>query len=101
MIALENQALSERIAGSFRDPSGYVFRRQGRVLRAIDENCLRTLRALEESGLLRELTASRAVIGTRFVADEELLRALRGEHAGFVHFLEHDPIETITYPSEW
>ena len=41
------------------------------------------------------------MIGTRFVEDEPTLEVLRGEHAGYEHFLEHDPIATIVHPSEW
>jgi SAM-dependent methyltransferase len=101
MITLETQSLSERVPGSFRDPSGYVFRRQGRVFRAIDGKYHQVVSALEESGLLRELTTPRSVIGTSLVKDEQTLQVLRAEHPGFEHFLEHEPIATIIHPSEW
>jgi SAM-dependent methyltransferase len=90
-----------RIAGSFRDPSGYVFLHRGRVFRAVDAECRDTLQHLGQSGLLPRLMHSGAVVDTHFVEDAGLLAELwdaQGPHAAF---LEHDRLAHITYPYEW
>lgn len=97
MPALVTEAQSARVAGSFRDPSGYVFTRQGRVYRAIDAGCHQLLRGLADAGVLPRLLADGLLVGTRFVEDAELA----AEHPGFEHFLEHDRIAPLTYPYEW
>src|SRR5262245_21274251 len=101
MIVNKAQPSSERLAGSFRDPSGYVFCRQGRIGRAIDEGDYQTLRALDAGGLLGRLIERRLIVGTRFVEDRDEVAALAAEHPGFARFLEHDRIAPITYPYEW
>lgn len=90
-----------RVAGSYRDPSGYVFSRNGHIFRAIDANCHEVLRGLAAEGLLAELVEHRQVVGTRFVDDPALRAALSAEHPGREHFLEHDVLPLISYPYEW
>ncbi len=92
---------SQRIGGSFRDPAGYVFARDGRIFRAIDEATLGHLRALEQAGVLGRLVDSGAVVGTRFVDDPALAAELASEHAPFRAFLQHDVLATLTFPYEW
>ena len=89
-----------RVAGSFRDPSGYVFEREGRVFRAIDGTCHAHLRHLTEKGLLAKWIESHMLVGTRFV-EEPQNKSLQSEHPGYAHFLEHDRIAPITFPYEW
>lgn len=90
-----------RIAGSFRDPSGYVFRRGDRVFRAVDEDCREVLTGLVRDGLLGKLIDERMIVRTEFVEDAALGRELRSEHVGFEHFLQHEVLWTISYPYEW
>lgn len=94
---------SERIPGSFRDPSGYVFVREGRIFRAIDTECATILRALEKSGLLASLATEGLIVQTTFVEDKdpELAGALAAENPGYTHFLEHARIPFVSYPYEW
>ncbi len=92
---------SRRIAGSFRDPSGYVFHREGRILRAVDGACHQILRQLDARGLFGKLIDQQLMVGTRFLEEGDLHAALAKEHAGFVHFLDHDPIAPLTFPYEW
>ncbi|QDV32513.1 class I SAM-dependent methyltransferase [Tautonia plasticadhaerens] len=96
-----DESRSQRDAASFRDPSGYVFRRDGRIFRAIDRDCHRILGELIDGGVLGRLIEQRLLVGTRPVDDPELLSTLRHEHPGYEHFVEHDLIEPITYPYEW
>ncbi len=92
---------SQRVAGSFRDPSGYVFYRDGRVFRAIDEPCYEILCNLEASGLLARWTLANRVVSTRFVSERGLRGALEEEHPGYRRFLEHEPISPVSFPYEW
>ena len=90
-----------RIAGSFRDPSGFVFRHQGRIFRAVDPATADLLRDLEVRGHLARWIQEGLLVGTRFVADAALLHELSALHPGFGAFLEHDEIAPVTYPYEW
>jgi SAM-dependent methyltransferase len=91
----------DRVSGSFRDPSGYVFWYKGRLLRCIGEDCRETLKGLSESGLLAKLMAEGLVVPSRFVTDAEDLQAARQQQPGFAAYLEHEVIEPISYPYEW
>ena len=90
-----------KVAGSYRDPSGYVFWRDGRVFRAIDDACFEVLRGLADDGLLPQLIDEQVLVGTSFVEGAELVAELRAEHPAHEHFLEHAALSTITYPYEW
>src|SRR5687768_2779990 len=90
-----------RVAGSFRDPSGYVFSRQGHLYRAVDTECHLALADLEKSGLLGRLVRDHLIVDTRFVGDERLQGELARENTGFEYFLEHERLVTITFPYEW
>jgi SAM-dependent methyltransferase len=92
---------SMAVAGSFRDPSGRVFVRDGRLFRAIDAECHRVLRRLADEAVLEQWQARGLLVGTRFVSDRPLAEALAEENPGYPHFLEHDRVEPVTYPYEW
>ncbi len=97
----EASAPASRIAGSFRDPSGFVFLRDGQVFRAVDGATAALLREIAQSGLFPALVDDGAVVATQQVDDPALAEALAAEHPGFRHFLRHERIEPITYPYEW
>ena len=86
---------------SFRDPSGYVFRKQDRIFRAIDGECRKSLQRLVDEGSFTQLIEKKLIVGSRFVEEPNLLDSLANEHPGYEHFLEHDLIAPITYPYEW
>jgi len=90
-----------RVAGSFRDPSGYVFQHGERIFRALDAAAADLLRSLNVQGHLARWAREGLVVGTRFVEDPPLLAELNAAHPGFSAFLEHDRIDPITYPYEW
>lgn len=94
-------AFAARVAGSYRDPSGYVFLRDGRVFRAVDDDCYGLLSELHSDGVLPELMDQRWIVRTDFVKDEALGALLRSEHPGYDHFLAHESLWPITYPYEW
>lgn len=91
----------QRFASSFRDPSGYVFQRNGRVFRAVDHPCFALIDAMQSQDQFDELVEEGFVVGTRKVDDPELLKLFATEHGEAYRFLEHDRIETISYPYEW
>jgi len=86
---------------SFRDPSGYVFFRQGRVFRAIDEKSARVFGQLADQGVLDELQEEKLVVETTSVDDQSPRDQLAHEHPSFESFLEHRRVDNITYPYEW
>jgi SAM-dependent methyltransferase len=94
-------APTSALAGSFRDPSGYVFRRDGSLLRALRPDAHALLRELQRSGTLDRLIGDGLIAGTRFVEEPARVSALRAEHPGFEYFLEHDEIRPVTHPYEW
>ncbi|MBI3415029.1 MAG: class I SAM-dependent methyltransferase [Verrucomicrobia bacterium] len=100
-MAHESTASSERIAGSFRDPSGYVFKRNGTIFRAIDSDCQRLMVELRNGGWLRQLLEKKLIVGTQFVEDANLRSELAREHPGYENFLRHELIAPISYPYEW
>ena len=92
---------SIRVAASFRDPSGYVFRRGQDIFRALDEDSFGVLRRLVANGTFAQLIQEQAIVRTQFVEDPELTETLSSEHPGFQQFLRHEPLDPITYPYEW
>ena len=80
-----------RLAASFRDPSGYVFREEGVLLRWVAESYRQDYEALMDSGLHDALVADGLLIPI-----EE-----RRERAGAVTILRPEVVPTISYPYEW
>ena len=92
---------SVRNQASFRDPSGYVFHRHGRVFRAIDDCTHSVLKRLIDQGIISRLVDDQLLIDTVPVTDPQLHQKLTIENSGYRHFLEHKLITPITYPYEW
>ncbi len=102
MIAVRPpSAANRRVAGSFRDPSGYVFRHDERVYRAIDRRCHEVLGDLSGRGVLDRLMAEGSIVPTWFIEKPDARARLAAENPGYTYFLGHRPIEPITYPYEW
>lgn len=84
-------AVVERLPGSFRDPSGFVFRQDGIYYRRIQPQYLDDYRALRSLGLYERLTAERLL-----VPHEELAG---GPDGGLT--IRPEQIPFITYAYEW
>src|SRR2546430_13592925 len=84
-----------RIPASFRDPSGFVFERDGRLLRQINHSFADQWLAFEASALRQELNRDGLLIDHQ-AAPIELAW---DEHAAAV--IEPERVELITYPWEW
>ncbi len=83
--------------GSFRDPSGHVFVKDGRVFRTIARRAVSDYEALRDSGLLKKLFDAGLLVSAREV--ERCGFDDPGEHV--VHIVEHPRLPFIAYPYEW
>lgn len=88
-------ANSVRLGGSFRDPSGFVYTREGDLLRQINPSAEADYRALINSGLYAELRDA----GLLVPHDEVDLSLAATSEARVI--LRPERIVTISYPYEW
>lgn len=83
------------LPSSFRDPSGFLFRHEGRLYRQVNAPYADHLRLLEESGLYGELTGKGLLVPHHRAA----LDLAPGP--GAVAVLEPEVVPFISYPYEW
>lgn len=81
--------------GSFRDPSGFVFRRAGVVYRQVNQRGAEHLAALESSGLRAELVKAGLLLD--YEAVDEPPAAPTTAH----RVLRPRQLEQVSYPYEW
>lgn len=86
---------TRRIGGSFRDPAGFVFIRDGEIHRQVNQVYAPHLAMLQSSGLYRELTEADLLVRHQEVSVPPLER----ETAACV--IRPEPIPFISYPYEW
>ena len=89
-------APDEAEGGSFRDPSGFVFRRDGAVLRQINRSFGERWDALRDSGLTTALQRQGLLIDHE-EADPGLALAPATAHA----VIRPEPLAFVSYPYEW
>lgn len=87
--------ITERSPASFRDPSGFVFRRDGVLYRQIHASYEPHYQRLRLSGLYDELVAEGLLVAHDEVSPEI------GLTPEAVRVLRPMPIEMISYPYEW
>jgi hypothetical protein len=80
---------------SFRDPCGFVFRRDGVLYRQVDDAGLADYEALLSSGLYEELVAD----GLLIPHDEVDMELAWNDRAARV--LRPEPVPFVSYPYEW
>lgn len=85
----------QRVAGSFRDPSGFLFVRQGTLYRQVNQGYRTHYDQLMESGLYGKLTASGLLIPHEEVAQEP------AEAAAAYKIIQPEVVPFISYPYEW
>ncbi len=78
----------ERLSGSFRDPSGYVFSEGGKLFRRITEEGEQDFSRFINSGLAEKLTREGRIVPFEPCGGDETL-------------LELEKLPFITYPYEW
>ena len=81
--------------GSFRDPAGFVFRRDGVLYRQVNRGYSATFDRLEQTGFLEELQRDRLLVAHDRLGPE------CGSTADAVAVLRPDVIPFISYPYEW
>ena len=86
----------ERDPGSFRDPSGFVYRRDDVLLRQVNRAYLEEWQALEASGLLASLIRSK-----RLIPHEDVALDLAASPGDAVAVIRPEPLEFVSYPYEW
>ncbi|HJR19496.1 MAG TPA: SAM-dependent methyltransferase [Actinomycetota bacterium] len=85
----------ERLGGSFRDPSGFVFRRDGDLLRQINEVHRQHWDHLASSGLYDALVGNGLM-----VPHQEVDLALAATSDAY-KVIRPEPVPFISYPYEW
>ena len=81
--------------GSFRDPAGFVFRRDGVLYRQVNRSYAPTLDRLEQTGFLKELQRDGLLVA------HEQLGAEQGTTPDALAVFRPDAIPFISYPYEW
>ncbi len=84
-----------RVASSFRDPSGFLYTRDGVLLRQVQPGYAEHYALLKTSGLYDALIAARLM-----VPHEEMPLEL-AESPGAAHVLRPDQIPFVSFPYEW
>jgi ribosomal protein L11 methylase PrmA len=85
----------EKNSGSFRDPSGYVFEKDGRILRVVTAAGAPDYERARDAGIFERL-----VEDGRLVPLTEVDEPISGPVAAR-YVLEHERIRYVTYPYEW
>ena len=81
------------VAGSFRDPNGFIFQKDGEYLRVVRESYRPHYQRLMESGLYQALTRQNLLI-----AHEEISPS---SYPGAFKVLKPRQLSFISYPYEW
>jgi hypothetical protein len=84
-----------RVAGSFRDPSGFIFRRDGQYFRQVNLAYKDEYDLARESGLYENLVNDGLLVAHREI------EADAPEPSLAYKILQPEPIYTISYPYEW
>src|SRR5215213_8251886 len=80
---------------SFRDPSGFIFRANGRVYRQVNKQYAATYDRFMQSGLYEKLVAS-----NRLIPHEEINENITGSDNWYKTLLP-EQLHYISYPYEW
>lgn len=88
--------IAKRDPGSFRDPSGFVFRRDGVLYRQVNEVFADDWRAAVDAGILQRWQERGLLVG-----HEAADLALAEDPDRALAVLRPDPVAFISYPYEW
>ena len=92
---MPNNESSPRLGASFRDPSGFLFTRQGELYRQVNQGYAPHYDALMRSGLYERLVKAGLLIPHQEVAVEP------ADPAQAYRVIQPQRVEFITYPYEW
>jgi len=83
--------------GSFRDPSGQIYKYNNRIIRVVKEFGKRKYEYIKDKGLIEESIKNNFLINTNEITSE--FKDLKSKD--FCYFLEHEKLDYISYPYEW
>lgn len=92
---LKNPRKKNNIASSFRDPSGFVFKKSGTVYRQVNSVYKKDYDLLISSGLYEKLITLGYLIKHRETPLE------KGHHKDIYKILQPEQLDFISYPYEW
>jgi hypothetical protein len=92
---VNDRPAAERVPGSYRDPSGFVFRHEGVLYRQINASFADDWALFDSSGLHRALIEQGLLVADR-PGDLSL-----APEPGAVAVIQPDEIDFITHPFEW
>jgi len=84
-----------QLGASFRDPSGFVYHKEGMLLRQVNASYRDSLSLLADSGLYQDLTFGGLLIPHTQVALDLALSE------GAIAVLKPEVVKTVSYPYEW
>ena len=88
--------MTEKVSGSFRDPSGFMFKHDGKLFRQVNQKYQEEYDLLMSSGLYDQLTKSKTL-----VAHKEVDIELAPLPAIACKVIQPEMVEFISYPYEW
>lgn len=88
--------MTEKVSGSFRDPSGFMFKHEGRLYRQVNQAYSKDYDLLMKSGLYEQLTKSHTLV-THHEADLQLSPSPELAYK----VIQPAMIDFISYPYEW
>lgn len=83
--------------GSFRDPSGFIFRNRGKIYRLVNASYRANYDLLKASGLYEKLSSTRLLISHA----EHPPKRFRFRNANAWKVLEPEQVALVSYPYEW
>ena len=86
---------SQRVLGSFRDPSGYLFKRDGTLYRQVNHRYRIHYDHLMDSGLYREL------VHEGYLIPHEETPVEPDDHRSAYKVLRPEALQFVSYPYEW
>jgi len=90
--------LAQRENGSFRDPSGSIWKHNGRIFRTVKGAACEGFKKTEASGLFEHTFKHGKLIDTRIIEDKSISNQIEDD---FELLLEHSKIPLVNYPYEW
>ena len=92
---MKKNTLTEFHPASFRDPSGFIFQRNGRLYRQVNRSYADDFDALNDTGLYAELVDTGVLLAHEGTQGKAPLPAIAYK------VLELTPLDFISYPYEW
>lgn len=85
----------KKVSGSFRDPSGFLFTKNGILYRQLNASCREDYEALMASGLYEDLR------GRDLLVSHEEVSVEPAQYEGCYKIIRPETIPFISYPYEW